>query len=224
MSRPGPACDRASMKRLRFLLLAILLVALMAPATALPGRAADAEVPDHTVHAGAKDPTDPLSLDMFEAYFPSHLRVHKGDRVRWEFPNQGHMAQAFHTVTYGKPDEAPYVRADEAPGTLAFDERAFFTTGCGRAGQPVCVISSSDKFVSSGTPIQHTAGVGKIQPFDVKLDLPVGTYTYFCTLHHPNMQGQVEVVDDSVALNNPKPGDFAGEIAEHAKHAKTTFA
>ncbi len=151
------------------------------PADAPATVAADA--PDHVVHAGAKDPTDPLSMHMFEGYYPRDVRVHKGDRVRWEFPNQGELAQAFHTVTFGDIDTAPYARADEIPGTLAFDERAFFTTGCGRAGQPVCVISSPEQFVSSGTPIQHMAGVGKIQPFDAVIDLPEGKYSYFCTLH-----------------------------------------
>jgi plastocyanin len=144
--------------------------------------------------------------------------------VRWEFPNQAQLAQAFHTVTFGDADEIPFARADEVPGTFAFDERTFFTTGCGRVGQPVCVISSTDQFVSSGTPIQHMAGVGKIQPFDAVIDLPQGTYNYFCTIHHPAMQGTIEVVADEVAVDNPKPEDFAGEIEALAQKADETFA
>jgi plastocyanin len=215
------------MRRLR-LLVACMVTMSLTSASALPGAAAeadaDADAPDHVVHAGAKDPTDPLSLHMYEGYFPRHLRVHKGDRVRWEFPNQGHFDQAFHTVTFGDADEVPLVRADEVPGLLAFDERSFFTTGCGRAGQPVCVISSSDQFVSSGTPLQHMAGVGQIQPFDAVIDLPPGTYDYFCTLHHPAMKGTIEVVDDDVTVDNPKPEAFAGEIAALATKADATFA
>ena len=205
--------------------IAALLIAVLAPV--LPGRAADAvapETPVHVVHAGAKDPTDKLSMHMYEAYFPSRLRVHKGDRVRWEFPNQVEGAQAFHTVTFGNPDDASFARADEAPGSIAFDERTFFGTGCGRGGQPVCVISSSDRLVSSGTPIQHSAGVDKVQPFDVKVDLPVGTYTYFCTIHHPKMQGTIEVVADKVALKNPKPADLTGEIVAQTKRANARFS
>ena len=199
---------------------------MAASAIVLPtaSRAVAADVPDHIVHAGAKDPTDPLSMHMFESFFPNQLRAHRGDLVRWEFPNQGHLAQAFHTVTFGDAGKIPYVRADEVPGTLAFDEQTFFTTGCGRPGQPVCVISSTKKLVSSGTPIQHSGGVGKLHPFDAVIDLPIGTYTYFCTLHHPTMKGSIEVVADHVALQNPKPADFANEIAAHADHADAEFA
>lgn len=204
--------------------LAILLVVSSALVLPTVPAAVAAAKPDHIVHAGAKDPTDPRSAHMFESYFPKQLRVHRGDLVRWEFPNQGNGAQAFHTVTFGNADDAPYVRADEAPGTLAFHEKAFFTTGCGRTGQPVCVISSTGKLVSSGTPIQHSAGLGKIQPFDAVIDLPVGTYTYFCALHHPAMQGTIEVVADTVELHNPKPEDFTDELAAHANQADAEFA
>lgn len=183
-----------------------------------------ADGPDHVVHAGAKDPTDPLSISMFETYFPRQLRVHRGDWVRWEFPNQANGAQAFHTVTFGDPGSAPYARADEVEGALVFSERAFFTTGCGRAGQPICEITSVNQFVSSGTPIQHSAGVGRIQPFDAVINLPEGNYNYFCTLHHPTMQGSVAVVADDVVLDNPDPSDFAGAIAAAATQAKATFA
>ena len=209
---------------MRRLLVACMVAVSLAPAFAVPSAAVEPDAPDHVVHAGATDPTDPLSLHMYEGYFPQRLRVHKGDRVRWEFPNQGHFDQAFHTVTFGDPDEVPLVREDEIPGALAFDERSFFTTGCGRAGQPVCVISSVDQLVSSGTPLQHMAGVGNIQPFDAVIDLPPGTYDYFCTLHHPTMQGTVEVVADDVTVDNPKPDDFAGEVAALAAKADATFA
>jgi plastocyanin len=89
----------------------------------------------------------------------------------------------------------------------------------------VCVISDAKKLVSSGTPIQHSgAGLDAIQPFDAVIDLPVGTYSYFCALHHPNMVGTIEVVRDDVATKNRKPGDFADEIAAHADHADAEFA
>lgn len=208
---------------MRRLLIACMVALAALPAYSLPSAAAQNDGPDHVVHAGAKDPTDPVSKHMFEGYYPRHLKVHRGDRVRWEFPNQGNGAQAFHTVTFGNPDEAPYARADEAPGSLAFDERAFFTSGCGRPGQPVCVISTPGQLVSSGTPIQHSAGLGKIQPFDAIIDLPLGTYSYFCTLHHPSMQGTVEVVADDMPTDNPKPEDFAAEIAAQADRADATF-
>lgn len=214
-----------STSRIKRAFLALLLVTTSAAAIPAASQAvATDDPPDHVVHAGATDPTDGTSVTMFEAYFPSHLQVHRGDRVRWEFPNQRDIAQAFHTVTFGNADELPYVRTDELDGVLAFDERTLFTSGCGRPGQPICVISSLDDVVSSGAPIQHSGGVGKIHSFEAIIDLPVGTYTYFCTLHHPDMQGTIEVVADDVALHNPTPEDLAGEIAMHAEHARSTFA
>lgn len=208
------------MKRL---LVTCLAAVLLTPASAVPGAAVEPDAPDHVVQAGAVDPTDPLSLYMYEGYYPRQLKVRRGDKVRWVFPNQGNLAQAFHTVTFGDADETPYVRADETPGTFAFDERAFFTVGCGRTGQPVCVLSSTDQFVSSGTPLQHFAGPGKIQPFDVVIDLPPGRYEYFCTLHAPAMKGTIEVVADEVGTDNPKPEDFADEIGALAQKADATF-
>jgi plastocyanin len=218
-------------RRTTLLLTLVTVLAAGAPLTArgappaVAPHVAGSHGAHHVVQVGAVDPTDRHSLFLYEGFFPRQLRVHRGDHVRWEFPNQGHIAQAFHTVTFGDPSSAPYVRADEAPGTFAFGERAFFTSGCGRKGLPVCVISSPNQFVSSGTPLQHAAGgIGRIDPFDAVIDLPPGTYTYFCTLHHPPMQGTVEVVPDGVAVENPKPQDFAREIAALAAKAKATFA
>lgn len=212
--------------RRRGVLLAVAMLAAAALAPLPTARAVVAnDSPDHIVHAGAVDPTDPQSAHMFEAFFPKQLRVHRGDRVRWEFPNQGNGAQGFHTVTFAKnPARTSFVRADEAPGTLAFDELTFFTTGCGRTGQPVCVISDTEKLVSSGTFIQHNGGLGKIHPFDAVIDLPVGTYSYFCALHHPNMVGTIEVVPDDVPTSNAKPADFVDDITTHVHHANAEFA
>lgn len=206
--------------------LALLLVGTSAAALPTAPRAVAADdAPDHIVHAGAVDPTDALSAHMFETFFPKQLRVHRGDRVRWEFPGQGNGAQSFHTVTFAKdPAETSYARADEVPGTLAFDEKTFFTTGCGRPGQPLCVISDTETLVSSGTFLQHSSGLGKNHPFDAVIDLPIGRYTYFCALHHPNMVGTIEVVPDDVELNNQKPDDFTDEITAHVHDANEEFA
>ncbi|HVE92320.1 MAG TPA: hypothetical protein VNE62_08480 [Actinomycetota bacterium] len=211
-------------------LLAVVVTALLAPTHAVsaplvePRAAVQADGPDHLVHAGTVDPTDPTGIYQYEAYFPRQLSVHKGDWVRWEFPDQGNGAVAFHTVTFGNPDEITYARGDEVPGTLAFDEESFFSSGCGRTGLPVCRISSPGQVVSSGTPILHNSGPGKVHPFDAIVDLPQGTYSYFCALHHPLMQGTIQVVDDDVALNNRKPQDFVAEITAATVEAKKQFA
>lgn len=205
-------------------LLAAATTLVPKPAPAAPVATTAVAAPaTHRVNVGAVHP-DGRTPHMFESYFPRNVSVHRGDRVHWEFPNQGNGAQAFHTVTFGDIDEAHYARADEAPGSLAFGEKTLFTTGCGRPGLPICVISSTDELTSSGTPIQHASGVGDIHPFDAVIDLPVGTYSYFCTLHAPAMQGTVQVVADDTAVSNPAPESFAAEIAELAENADREFA
>jgi plastocyanin len=211
----------------RLPLLGALLAALALGLSTGSVDAATEEEVDHVVHAGAVHPTEPLSLYMYQDYYPRALQVRRGDRVRWEFPTQVHPDQAFHTVTFADPDETPWARADEAPGTFAFDERSFFSTGCGRPGQSVCVISSTDQIVSSGTPIQHFSGEDAdlaVEPFDAVIDLPEGTYRYFCTIHHPAMQGTVEVIAADAEADNPAPEDFADLIAELTAEAHGVFA
>lgn len=215
--------------------IAIALAAWMAPTAA---EEHDGE-PDHVVAAGAVPPDDPLKLYGYLDYYPRHLQVHRGDRVRWEFPTidptvvdlvvaeqrqAQHIDLAFHTVTFADdPDGFDVVRLDELPGTLAFDERVFFTSGCGRPDQPVCTIADPGTFVSSGTHLEHQAD-GGIEPFDAVIDLAPGTYTYFCTIHHPAMQGSIEVVDDGVPLENPAPDELAAAIAERTAVADALVA
>jgi plastocyanin len=207
----------------RWLLAALVLATLTLSAGPSTAVSADQE-PDHLVHAGALA-DDPLKPYDFQDYFPRHLKVHRGDRVRWEFPMPTSVDLAFHTVTFAKAaEDVPLTRADELPGTLAFVEKAFFSTGCGRPGQPVCVISKIDEVVSSGTPVLHRTADGGIETFDAVIDLPPGIYHYFCTIHDPVMRGTVEVVPDHVPLNNPRPQDFEAEIDELAAEADALVA
>jgi plastocyanin len=196
--------------------LRVVLVALVLGVLAVSAgpSAADvsAEEPDHVVQAGGLA-DDPLKMYEVQDYFPRHLKVHRADRVRWEFPIGTSESLAFHTVTFAKAArDVPLVRPDELLGGMAFHENAFFSTGCGRPGQPVCVISKVDQVVSSGTPALHRTPEGGVETFDAVIDLPPGVYRYFCTIHDPVMGGTIEVVPDHVPLKNLRPKDFAAEI------------
>jgi plastocyanin len=206
----------------------LVLVALVLAALALPtGASADADAdarPDHLVQAGALA-ADPLKMYEYQDYFPRHLQVHRGDRVRWEFPMRSSENLAFHTVTFAKSaQDVPLVRTDEAPGELAFEQTAFLSTGCGRPAQPVCVISKADQVVSSGTPALHRTAEGGIETFDAVIDLPPGTYHYFCTIHDPVMRGTIEVLPDRARLNNPRPKQLAAEIGKLTAEADALAA
>lgn len=207
------------------LLGAALVLAVVAGSTAPIAAADEADEPDHLVQVGAVPPEDPLKPYVYQEYFPSRLSVHRGDRVRWQFARNTHDSSLhMHTVTFASdPGDVPFVRADELPGTFAWDERSFFSSGCGRSGQPVCVVTDPDVFVSSGTPSGRTSAAG-IEPFDAVIDLPAGTYSYFCAIHSPAMQGTIEVVDDKVDVANPAPETFSGRIAELTAEADAMVA
>jgi plastocyanin len=178
-----------------------------------PSGADEQTGPDHVILVGAVAPDNPLKPYQFYDFYPRDLQVHQGDAVRWEFPAM-HFDFAFHTVTFTPdPDELLPFRDDEVPGTIAFEEDAFLNTGCGRVGQPVCVLSDPAEHVNSGTPVLHADADGQIEPFDAVIDLPPGTYRYVCALHYPIMEGSIEVVADDAPLSNPSAEEVAARIA-----------
>lgn len=210
-------------RRRRLHVLVVLVAALGLAAGPTAADVAPAR-PDHRVQVSALA-DDPLKRYEYQDYFPRHLKVHRGDRVRWEFPIRDSENLVFHTVTFAKAaTDVPLVRADELPGALAFEEKAFFSTGCGRPDQPVCVISKRDQVVSSGTPVLHRTPSGGIETFDAVIDLPPGTYEYFCSIHDPAMRGSIEVVPDGVALKNLRPQAFAAHIDALAAEADALAA
>jgi plastocyanin len=123
------------------------------------------------------------------------------------------------------PESLLPFRDDEVPGVIAFEERGFFDMGCGRAGQPVCVLSDPDEIIGLGTPILHTSDDNRdVEPFDAVIDLPEGTYSYICIIHYPVMQGTVEVVADDVPLTNPDAEELAALIAAETAAADALFS
>lgn len=186
------------MARARVLPLAIIVL-VASSATVGTSRAAPTPEPmEHTVVMGAVDPAiadttprPPASAgrtDRFEylAYYPDHLRVHRGDTVHFR-------RDGFHTVTFSAPGEPrrSWLRRDEVEGTSAA-ANIEPPASCGSGvNVPPCVLSPSSPAVNSGW--------GNLT---VKVDLPEGTYEYHCTLHE-GMQGAVEVVSDAEPVLTP---------------------
>lgn len=189
-------------------LTAVLVPSPHAAAATTPART-------HTVTMGAVDPSLPDATprppatagrtDRFEylAYYPDTVRVHRGDTVHFR-------RDGFHTVTFSAPGErrSGWVRRDEAEGTSAEGSAAPSHPTCGSADQPACVVSSKTRSLNSGW-----------QDLRVKVDLPVGTYSYYCLLH-AGMEGAVEVVPTTTPLPPPR----AVEAARRAQVATDTAA
>lgn len=200
-------------------LTAAMLVAVSGPGQAsLPADAlatsAEADAP-HLVTMGAIDPALPDTsprppategrTDRFEymAYYPDHLRVHRGDTVLFR-------RDGFHTVTFSPEGEARggFVRRDEVEGAAAenFTQQPS-DPGCGTPAAP-CRLSDTDQYVNSGW-----------HDLSLSVDLPVGAYTYYCMLHE-GMEGSVEVVPD----DEPLPSADAIEAERRAQVAVDTEA
>jgi plastocyanin len=137
------------------------------------------------IQAGALHPTNSDAPYEFTRFYPDSVKVHPGDTVRWKI-------LGFHTVTFSKIGRAGFFRRDEIPQTYAWPEESAFGSGCGQAANP-CTVNPSTKFVGSGAPLFSN------EPVNVKVNLPVGKYTYFCQIH-AGMSGTIEVVKVSTAL------------------------
>ena len=174
-------------------------VAAAALVTSLPGAAAapvaaiEAVRPvAHTVAMGAVDPVladasprPPATAgrtDRFEylAYYPDTLRLHRGDTVHFR-------RDGFHTVTFsptGQPRRG-WLRRDEVEGISAIASRNA-PANCGHdTALPPCVLSEAAPVLNSGW-----------DDLTVTVDLDVGTYEYYCTIHE-GMEGELEVVPDA---------------------------
>jgi plastocyanin len=203
----------------RRLLVFLAGVAFAVTAWAAPSTAQDSTEADHVVLVGALAPGAEQKMHQFYDFFPRDLQVHQGDTVRWESPSF-HFDQAFHTVTFTPdPEGLLPLRDDELPGTVAFNEPAFFNTGCGRAGQEPCELSDPTEHVNSGTPILHLDEEEAIEPFSARIDYPPGVYRYVCALHYPVMEGTVEVVPDDVPLNNPSAEELEALVTAESAAA-----
>lgn len=194
-----------------------VVVAVALLGVAAPSPVAAADEPVAVLQAGAVHPDIPQAPYEYTSYFPrgadgsSTIRVHPGDTVEWRLVG-------FHTVTFlpgGEAEHPVWVRADEAPGVMAPNERWWKPSDCGRPDQAACVIEPGHGFVSSGAPIFER------RPFRVRFDLPASSSVrYHCTVH-PDMHGTISVVGPQVALPSQTTIDArtADEVAADSAEA-----
>ena len=196
------------MRRVLFTALALLL-----PVVPGVGGVADAAATTHEVQAGAVHPTNPLAPYEYTRYYPSEVRVHRGDTVEWSIAFQKSIDLAFHSVTFlgsNTAKRAPFARAEEVPGEMAFAEGAWERSEkCGLPDEPVCVLTQPGQVLSSGV-----LAIRAVPPptFRVQFELPVGRYRYLCSIHAP-MVGFVNVVPPRAPLRNPSRAQIDREIA-----------
>ncbi|MBA3872835.1 MAG: hypothetical protein H0X30_27205 [Anaerolineae bacterium] len=127
------------------------------------------------------------------AFGPSNLKVHRGDTVMW------HIA-SFHNVHFEDSpanliiapvvDGKPLPQVNPAAGFPSFKNGDTYKGGDANSGLPL--------------------GPDASPMFSMVIDLPVGTYQYFCDVH-AGMSGILEVVDDSVAIPGPIEASAEGQ-------------
>lgn len=209
----------------RFAKLALCLT-LIVPAGVAGTSTAEALPADWEVLAGAVHPTNPEAKYEYTRFYPEMLRVRRGQIVRWTFhgPNLrlGSEPYGLHTVSFlpGQDRAGNNILREDEYATVGFRDDVFFGSRCGRTGQPLCEVSSTDDFVSSGF-----TSVFDASPFRARIDLPQGTYSYFCLIY-PEMNGTIEVVPSATTLPSQAQIDQIVEqqIAEDSANADARVA
>lgn len=179
---------------------------------------ARAETVDFDVQVGAINPNDPAKPYEYTRYYPEELQIHRGQTVRFNFIEN--LPLGFHTVTFSSAGLPGYWRPDDVPGTYAFPDEGLLSSACGRGSQPACSFTSPDQFLSSGFVVNAPAH----SPFRVTVDLPPGTYSYFCTIH-ATMTGTIEVVPDAAPLETQASIDAlaAQQVLDDTANADALF-
>lgn len=167
------------------------------------GNAEDPAAPygaDHLVVAGAIEPgwgpsNNGEARVEYVAYYPTTLRVHRGDVVF--FRNDG-----FHTITFGPQGQARegWLRRDEVEPLISIQHHLPSDPTCGTSAEtPPCALDSTGQFVNSGWKMPGTAVANDLK---LAVDLPEGAYDYYCTIHS-GMEGTIEVVPDDQPVPTP---------------------
>lgn len=193
-------------------LIATLCIAstVAAAPLATPGeRSVDiaASVDDHLVVVGADDPGSPSLPSLadrleYHAYYPDTLQIHRGDVVRFRYEGE-------HSVTFypGGERQDTLLVPDELPTQIRLDglfpSRDDCNLGAGREHLPPCVLSSPDQYLNAGASPPNLDYTARVQ-----IDLPPGSYAYFC-IFHPAMRGEIEVVADEEEI--PTPAEVEAE-------------
>lgn len=187
----------------------IAAVAVVAAGLASPVAGAAPRV--LSVQAGARHPTNRSAPYDFTRFFPSTINVHRGQTVRW-------TTFGFHTITFSKGNPPGPFRTDEVPGSYARPQPQIEGSACGRNGLGPCTLKSTTRFLSTGFPVFNTT------PFEVKIDVPAGSYRFFCTVH-PAMKGTVRVEKPGARVPTQRDIDnqIASEVRRDARLADEIF-
>jgi plastocyanin len=136
-------------------------------------------------------------------FFPSSVKVHAGDSVKWRIAG-------FHVIVFPKKGdpEPPLAIPDPSKPATGFNDAAgqpFWFNGQGTPLVPPLVGLGT----GSGKSYTGSAGVGSgfpsgenPKPFTVKFP-KAGKYTYFCSIH-PGMKGTVDVLAKSKSVPSAK--------------------
>jgi plastocyanin len=129
------------------------------------------------------------------AYFPSTLRIHVGDTVRW-FQNSNEI----HTVTFlgGQPLPATVVEAAPLGLPVTPSPFVFNPLATDRTQAPV-TLGDQTTWANSGIMGREP---GQFRSFSVTFTAE-DTYEYVCIVHGMMMSGTVRVVGDSVRVPTP---------------------
>lgn len=216
-------------------------VPLPVPGDEYSHRCSDDSTVDHRVLAGAVGP-DPDAPFIYQRFYPSTLQVREGDLVEWCM-NAG---LDWHTISFSALDmdvashpepvaekSLKWWRWDET-GALAFHEEMLFghelgdeSAQCGRGpyyhlrAQPLCVLSSTKQDVSSSLWDEFFS-IMRPGQFRTKIDLPPGSYRYFCKIHY-QMNGFIQVVPEDTTPVNPTRAAIDNQIAQHHAQAEALF-
>jgi plastocyanin len=142
----------------------------------------------YTVWVGAENAHRAVGI---MAYFPSDIRIHVGDTVRW-LQNSNEI----HTVTFLGGQSLPdlLVPATPPPSPLMVNPDAV-----ARTEAPVTLNDPTNGTANSGIMGRET---GQYRWFKVTFTA-AGTYEYVCLVHGTMMSGTVQVVADNVRVPSP---------------------
>lgn len=189
------------------LAIAAALTVILAPGVA------DAATKPVTVGTPAGVKGLPEGAD-FNAYFPSTIKVAKGDSVSFEF-------RGFHTVTFSKKPPSLFTVNGKVSGATDAAGNPFWFNGADRGvlNGAAAAPSGDGKITGKGSDSSGLPEGEKPKPFKVSFT-KTGTFGYVC-LVHPDMKGSVTVQKKSRRKVPSKQADAARVAKQVARFVKT---
>lgn len=192
------------MTRIRFIALAVGVLAAAAAATALAARTSPSHYSATAGPALPKLPADVSRQADSAAFFPSTITIHVGDSVTWRF-------DGFHTVTFpGLHKPYPFIvpAAQKQPAQTDAAGKPYWWSGTAPVLQvsPMTLAPQGGSTVADATVVE-SSGLTRIMgatpthppaPYTLTFTR-VGVYHYQCAVH-AGMRGVVRVVPAGVEI------------------------